>query len=54
LRFDRRPLFRTNTIEVKGDTRREADEFFTLELFGANSSVWLWDSIGLGMIMNDD
>ena len=45
---------RTITIEVKGDNRREANEAFTVELFGAGSNAVLLDAVGLGTIVNDD
>ena len=37
---------KTITIEVKGDSKKEADETFYLDLFGSNR--------GLGTIVNDD
>jgi Calx-beta domain/FG-GAP-like repeat len=45
---------KTVTIEVKGDNAREADETFTLELFGASGNAVLLDAVGLGTIRNDD
>jgi hypothetical protein len=47
-------MTRTITIEVKGDSKREADETFYLELFGASNNALLTDWIGLGTILNDD
>jgi Calx-beta domain len=45
---------KTVTIEVKGDGKREANETFTLELFGTGSNASLLDPVGLGTILNDD
>ena len=45
---------KTITIEVKGDGKREANESFALELFGASSNALLLDAVGLGTILNDD
>ena len=45
---------KTITIEVKGDNKRDANETFRLELFGASSSALLLDAFGLGLILNDD
>jgi hypothetical protein len=45
---------KTITVEVKGDNKREADETFTVELFGASSNALLLDAAGLGTIQNDD
>ena len=47
---------KTITIEVKGDGKREADEYFYLDLFG-NSSNSLFINTptrGIGTILNDD
>ena len=44
----------TITIEVKGDSKKEADETFYLELFGNSSnSLFNWTR-GIGTILNDD
>jgi hypothetical protein len=45
---------KTITIEVKGDNKREADETFTLDLFGPSGNAMLLDASGLGTILNDD
>jgi hypothetical protein len=45
---------KTITIEVKGDGKKEANETFTVELFGAGSNALLLDAVGLGTIVNDD
>ena len=42
------------TIEVKGDSKREADETFYLDLFGLSSNALLIDGRGVGTIVNDD
>jgi hypothetical protein len=44
---------KTITIEVKGDNKRESDEYFYLDLFG-NSNSWITRSRGIGTILNDD
>lgn len=44
----------TITIEVKGDSTREGNEAFTLELFALGSSAMLVDGVGLGNILNSD
>jgi hypothetical protein len=45
---------KTITIEVKGDTRREADETFFLDLFDNSSNSWFSRNRGIGTILNDD
>lgn len=45
---------KTITIEVKGDTKKEADETFYLDLFGNSSNSLLAKSCGIGTILNDD
>jgi hypothetical protein len=42
------------TIEVEGDSKREADETFYLDLFGLSSNAILIDGRGVGTILNDD
>src|SRR5262245_38377163 len=41
-------------IEVKGDSKREANETFYLDLFGNSGNSLLSDSRGVGMILSDD
>jgi hypothetical protein len=45
---------KTITIEVKGDSKREANEYFYLDLFGNSSNSLFIKSRGLGTILNDD
>ena len=45
---------KTITIEVKGDNKREADEYFYLDLFGNSSNSLFTKNRGLGTILNDD
>ena len=45
---------KTITIEVKGDSKREADEYFYLDLFGNSSNSLFTKSRGVGTILNDD
>jgi hypothetical protein len=44
----------TITIEVKGDSKKEANETFSLDLFGNSSNSLLAKKRGTGMILNDD
>jgi hypothetical protein len=45
---------KTITIEVKGDSKREADETFYLDLFGNSSNSLFTKNRGIGTILNDD
>ena len=45
---------KTITIEVKGDSKKEANETFYLDLFGNSSNSLFTKNRGIGMIMNDD
>ena len=45
---------KTITIEVKGDSKREANETFYLDLFGNSSNSLFTKSRGIGTILNDD
>jgi hypothetical protein len=45
---------KTVTIEVKGDGKREVDEYFYLDLFGNSSNSLLERNRGTGTILNDD
>jgi hypothetical protein len=45
---------KTITIEVKGDSKREANETFYLDLFGNSSNSLFTKHRGLGTILNDD
>jgi hypothetical protein len=45
---------KTITIEVKGDSKKEADETFYLDRFGNSSNSLFTKSRGLGTILNDD
>jgi hypothetical protein len=45
---------KTITIEVKGDGKKEADEYFYLDLFGNSTNSLLARSRGIGTIQNDD
>ena len=44
---------KTITIEVKGDSKREANETFFVDLFGNSSNSWFTKKRGLGTILND-
>jgi hypothetical protein len=45
---------KTITVEVKGDSKREADEYFYLDLYGLSSNALFTRKRGLGTILNDD
>ena len=45
---------KTITIEVKGDSRREANETFYLDLFGNSSNSLFTKNRAVGSILNDD
>jgi hypothetical protein len=45
---------KTITIEVKGDSKKEADETFYLDLFGNSGNALFTKSRGIGTILNDD
>ena len=45
---------KTITIEVKGDSKREANESFALDLFGNSTNSLFTKSRGVGTILNDD
>jgi hypothetical protein len=54
LTFSSAEAMKPITIEVKGDSRKEADETFYLDLFGNSSNAWFTKNRGLGTILNDD
>ncbi|HVJ81122.1 MAG TPA: Calx-beta domain-containing protein [Planctomycetia bacterium] len=45
---------KTVTIKVLGDAKREENENFFLDLFGAGSNLYLSESRGVGTVLNDD
>ncbi len=45
---------KTITIEVKGDSKKEADEYFYLDLSGNSSNSLFTKNRGIGTILNDD
>jgi hypothetical protein len=45
---------KTITIQVKGDSKREANEVFYLDLFGLSSNALFTKYRGIGTILNDD
>jgi hypothetical protein len=45
---------KTITVEVKGDSRKEANETFYLDLFGLSSNALFTKNRGIGTIWNDD
>ena len=57
LQADLRPqrdFAKTITIEVKGDSKKEADETFYLDLFGLSSNALFTKTRGTSTILNDD
>jgi hypothetical protein len=45
---------KTITIEVKGDSKKESDETFYLDLFGNSNNSLFTKNRGVGTILNDD
>jgi hypothetical protein len=45
---------KTITITVNGDSKKETDETFYLDLFGNSSNSLVTKSRGIGTILNDD
>ena len=45
---------KTITIEVKGDSKKEANETFYLDLFGLSGNALFTKNRGIGTILNDD
>ena len=45
---------KTITIEVKGDSKRESNETFYLDLYGLSINGLFTKNRGLGTILNDD
>ena len=54
LTFNPGETTKTITIEVKGDSKKEANETFYLDLFGNSGNSLFTKSRGLGTILNDD
>ena len=54
LTFNRGETTQTITIEVKGDSKKEANETFYLDLFGNSSNSQFTKNCDLGTILNDD
>jgi hypothetical protein len=45
---------KTITIEVRGDSRREANETFSVDVYGLSSNGLFTKDRGIGTILNDD
>jgi serralysin len=45
---------KTITIQVKGDSKRESNEYFYLDLSDNSSNSWFDKNRGIGTILNDD
>jgi Calx-beta domain len=54
LTFNPGETTKTITIEVKGDSNKEANETLYLDLFGLSSNALFTGNRGLGTILNDD
>jgi hypothetical protein len=54
LTFNPGETTKTITISVIGDSKKEADETFYLDLFGNSSNSLLTKNRGIGTILNDD
>src|SRR5262249_9809628 len=54
LTFNPGETTKTITIEVKGDSKREANEDFYLDLFGNSGNSLFTKNRGIGTILNDD
>jgi hypothetical protein len=54
LTFNPGETSKTITIEVKGDSKKEANEYFYLDLYGNSGNSLFAKSRGLGTILNDD
>jgi ELWxxDGT repeat protein len=52
--FKRGETTKTITVEVKGDRKREPDEYFYLDLSGNSNNSLFTKSRGVGTILNDD
>jgi hypothetical protein len=52
--FARGETTKSITIEVKGDSKREANETFYLDLFGLSSNALFTGNRGIGTILNED
>ena len=45
---------KTITIEIIGDSKKEANEYFYLDLFGNSGNSLFTKNRGIGTILNDD
>ena len=54
LTFAQGETTKTITIKVKGDSKKEANETFSLDLFGNSRNSLFTKNRGLGTILNDD
>ena len=45
---------KTITIQVKGDSRKEANEYFYVDLFGNSGPSPFTKNRGTGWVLNDD
>ena len=54
LTFNPGETTKTITIEVKGGSKKEADETFYLDLFGNSGNALFMKNRGIGTILNDD
>jgi len=54
LTFNPGETTKTITVTVKGDSKREGNELFYLDLFANSSNSQLKKSRGIGTVLNDD
>jgi hypothetical protein len=54
LTFNPGQTTKTITIDVKGDSKREANETFYVDLFGLSGNALFTKNRGVGTILNDD
>ncbi len=54
LTFNPGETTKTITVEVKGDSKREANETFYVDLFALSSNALFVKNRGLGTILNED
>ena len=54
LKFVRSKASKTTTLVVNGDSKKESDESFYLDLYGNSTNSLVTKSRGIGTILSDD
>jgi hypothetical protein len=54
LTFAAGETFKFVDVVIYGDTTKESDEYFSIQLYGASSNAWIYGEYGSGYIINDD